>query len=53
MKTADKINAKIAVIVGDDELTQGVATLRNLDSGEQKTVSFCDIIPTIQHILGQ
>ena len=36
---ANKINAAYAVILGSDELASGSATLKNLDSGEQKNVS--------------
>ncbi|MBQ9034930.1 MAG: histidine--tRNA ligase [Alphaproteobacteria bacterium] len=36
---ANKINAAYAVILGSDELANGSATLKNLDSGEQKNVS--------------
>ncbi|MFV1853332.1 MAG: histidine--tRNA ligase [Thalassospira sp.] len=39
MKRADKANAKMAVILGDDELAKGVAQLRDLDSGEQQEVA--------------
>lgn len=53
MKTADKINAKIAIIIGYDELTTQAATIRDLDSGDQQIVNFYDIIDTIKHILGQ
>ncbi|MBK8158748.1 MAG: histidine--tRNA ligase [Rhodospirillaceae bacterium] len=38
MKRANKINAVAAVILGDDELARGEASLKLLDSGEQKTV---------------
>ena len=39
MNRANKINARAAVIIGDDELAQNSATLRDLDSGEQTLVS--------------
>ncbi len=39
MKRADKANARLAVILGDDELAKGVAQLRDLDSGEQQEVA--------------
>ncbi len=39
MKRADKANANMAVILGDDELAKGVAQLRDLDSGEQQEVA--------------
>jgi histidyl-tRNA synthetase len=35
MKRANKIAARAAVILGDDELTREAATVRNLDTGEQ------------------
>jgi histidyl-tRNA synthetase len=38
MKRANNINARAAVILGDDELEQNVATVRDLDSGEQELV---------------
>jgi len=38
MNRANKINARAAVIIGDDELAQNSATLRDLDSGEQTLV---------------
>jgi histidyl-tRNA synthetase len=38
MSRANKINARAAVIIGDDELACDSATLRDLDSGEQTLV---------------
>ena len=35
MKRADRAGARAAVLVGDDELAAGAATVRDLDSGEQ------------------
>jgi histidyl-tRNA synthetase len=43
MKRANRINAKAAVIIGDDELAKGVATVRDLDSGTQETVPLAAI----------
>ncbi|TAN50723.1 MAG: histidine--tRNA ligase, partial [Rhodospirillales bacterium] len=39
LKRADKVGAKTAVILGDDELAKSVATLRDLDSGNQEPVA--------------
>lgn len=36
MKRADRINARAALIIGDDEIARGVVTLRDLDSGKQQ-----------------
>ena len=38
MKRANKVGARAAVILGEDELARGAATLRDLDSGEQVEV---------------
>jgi histidyl-tRNA synthetase len=38
MRRADRIGARAAVLLGDDELVRGAATLRDLDSGEQSEV---------------
>ena len=39
MKWANKINARLAVIVGSDELSREVATVRDMDAGAQEEVS--------------
>ena len=38
MARADRLKARAAVILGEDELAGGIATLRDLDSGEQTAV---------------
>lgn len=38
MKYANKIGAKYTMILGDDELTRGIASLKTMASGEQKEV---------------
>lgn len=35
MRRADKVNARSAVLLGDDELERGQVSVRDLDSGEQ------------------
>jgi histidyl-tRNA synthetase len=40
MKRANRVNARYAVILGDDELANNAATVRDLDSGAQETVAF-------------
>ena len=39
MKYADKIRAEYCMVVGDDEMNTGKAVLKNMDSGEEKSVS--------------
>jgi histidyl-tRNA synthetase len=43
LNRANKANARLAVIVGDDELAESQATLRDMDSGEQQTVPLADL----------
>ena len=44
LQRANRINARAAVILGDDELAKGVATLRDLDGGEQREVALSDLV---------
>ena len=39
MKRANQANARAAVLIGDDELAAGKATIRDLDSGAQTEAS--------------
>ena len=39
MKRANNVNACAAILLGDDELTRNVGTVRDMDSGDQKEVS--------------
>lgn len=48
MKEANRRNSSLALIVGEDELSKQVATIRDLDSSEQKTVELSKLQ---QHIL--
>ena len=41
-KQANRVGAAYAVILGDDELAQGVATVRDMASGEERMVPFAD-----------
>lgn len=43
MARADKVKARWAVILGDDELARGEAMLRDLDSGQQQAVALADL----------
>jgi len=39
MQRANKLHARAAIILGDDELARGVAQVKDLDSGEQREVA--------------
>ncbi|OPY58542.1 MAG: Histidine--tRNA ligase [Pelotomaculum sp. PtaU1.Bin035] len=44
MKYAGKAGAKFVVIIGEEELAQGVARVRNMDSKEQVTVTSGEVV---------
>lgn len=43
MKRANRANARAAVLLGDDELARGEATVRDLDSGEQQAAPLAEL----------
>ncbi len=43
MKRANKLGARAALILGDDEIAAGAVTLRDLDSGEQHQVALTEL----------
>jgi histidyl-tRNA synthetase len=47
MKRANKINAAAALIIGEDELARGAATLRDLDSGEQEEAALASLVDSL------
>jgi histidyl-tRNA synthetase len=48
MQRANKLNARAAVIIGDDELAKGVAQLKDLDSGEQREVALGKLVEALK-----
>lgn len=47
MARAAKVNAHTAIILGDDELEKGVATLRDMETGEQQEIALDAIVSTL------
>ena len=43
MERANRVKARAAVILGDDEIAKGVAQLRDLDAGTQETVPLAEV----------
>ncbi|MCZ6606379.1 MAG: His/Gly/Thr/Pro-type tRNA ligase C-terminal domain-containing protein, partial [Alphaproteobacteria bacterium] len=43
MKRANKINARATVLLGEDELARGAATVRDMDSGDQSDVPLASL----------
>jgi histidyl-tRNA synthetase len=48
MAKADAAGARVAVIVGDDELAAGEATVKDLKSGEQRRVAFDRLVEAVR-----
>ena len=51
MKSANKSRAVVAVIIGDDELARGVATVRPMDGGEQSEYPLDAVVETVADIV--
>jgi histidyl-tRNA synthetase len=47
MKRAERLGAARVVLVGADEIAQGVATVKDLRSGEQSRVALGDLGPEL------
>jgi histidyl-tRNA synthetase len=50
MRRADKFNARFTLIIGDDELTKGVAALKDMDQGTQAEIGLkvTAIVPMVK-----
>ena len=47
MKRANALDAQAAVMLGEDEIAKGVATIRDLTSGEQQEVVLADLVAAL------
>ncbi len=47
-KYADRLGAKYAVVIGDNELETGVATLKDMEKGQQTEVKFDELISELK-----
>ena len=48
LKRADRINARYAVILGEDEASRDVAILRDMESGAQEEVALADLVAKLR-----
>jgi len=48
LKRADKLNARAAVILGEEELKDGNVVLRDLDTGDQTTIALANVAEAIK-----
>jgi histidyl-tRNA synthetase len=47
MKKANRVNASVALIFGDNELAKHIVTFKDLDKGEQKEVALYDLMTAL------
>jgi histidyl-tRNA synthetase len=52
LKRANKINARVALVLGEDELARGVVVLRDLDAGSQAEIARDHIVAAVRSTLG-
>ncbi len=51
MKQADRSRSPLTLILGDNELDQGIITLKNMNTGTQESISLNDLISVIKEKL--
>ncbi|MFU8891512.1 MAG: His/Gly/Thr/Pro-type tRNA ligase C-terminal domain-containing protein, partial [Anaerosomatales bacterium] len=51
-KQADKLGARLVVIVGPDELAAGEVTLRDMGTKEETRVALADVAGAVRRLLG-
>ena len=53
-KKADKSNARVALILGEDEIREGTVTIKYLrENQSQQTLSFDELLKTFKHQRGE
>jgi histidyl-tRNA synthetase len=48
MRSANRANARIALILGEDEVAQGVVALKDMDGGTQETVAVAEAVQQVR-----
>ncbi|HWK47119.1 MAG TPA: histidine--tRNA ligase [Stellaceae bacterium] len=51
MKRANKLGARVALVLGDDELARGVVSLRDLDAGSQAEVPRAELSARLEALM--
>jgi len=50
-KRADRLAARVTLIVGGDELARGEVTLRDMATGEQRAIARDAVVSTVRELL--
>jgi histidyl-tRNA synthetase len=53
MREAGRLGARLAVIVGEDELERGVAAVKDMDTGEQTETALAELPQAVGRLLGR
>ena len=48
MRAADKLNARYVVIIGEEELSKGIFTIKNLEDGSQSQCNYDELVAVIK-----
>jgi len=51
MKRADRVQARVTLIVGGDELARGEVTLRDMSNGEQRGVVRAAVVDEVRKLM--
>ena len=51
LRRADRITARLCIIVGDGELERGMAQMKDMVAGGQREVPFADVVSAVQVVL--
>ncbi|HKL13745.1 MAG TPA: histidine--tRNA ligase [Halanaerobiales bacterium] len=51
MKSADRMNATYTVIIGENELNSGKATVRNMKNGEEQEIELDKLVESIEKLI--
>jgi histidyl-tRNA synthetase len=51
MKLADRVGSRLTLLIGEDELAQGVVTLRDMLNKEQRTVAMDGVVQAVEETL--
>jgi histidyl-tRNA synthetase len=52
LRRADRIGARAAILLGEDEIAGGIATLRDFDSGAQDPVPLAELAARLKALMG-
>ena len=53
MKVADRSGARVAIIIGEDEVAANTVTVRTMESGSQQLVSRGELVERLKTVLGR